>query len=224
MCNLCIFISILLLFSSASFNPGPCWKVHWHLFVFVLPFFSSSDLIIWPTMAASELMPSTFSMQRWPSTEEIASSLTTVGSYMYRNPISQDSRLERLLCFISPTTQFVFSMKCRLDSLPVILWFFIRLLPCSMPEQMIQLHDSSWPFFLPQLFFIPSCLRYHSWLFFCLLMLLSSWPEKKTYLYPCLGVASISLACLLVWLIHHLAIMLIEFISVHLFINGLKKP
>ncbi len=40
------------------------------------------------------------------------SSLTTVGSYMYRNPHQLGlMTLERLYAFISPTTQFAFSMN-----------------------------------------------------------------------------------------------------------------
>lgn len=61
------------------------------------------------------------------------SSLTTVGSYMYRNPHQLGlMTLERLYAFISPTTQFAFSMN--------VVWtllshFWIISLPSSMPEK-----------------------------------------------------------------------------------------
>ena len=127
------------------------------------------------------------------------SSLTTVGSYMYRNPHQLGlMTLERLYAFISPTTQFAFSMNVGWTLLSHFLIYKITALLNA--REMIQKYTILLTFlFLPQLFFILFVYGTIPGLFFCLLSLYAfiKLDQKGNLLYALLGAASISLACLL---------------------------
>ena len=127
------------------------------------------------------------------------SSLTTVGSYMYRNPHQLGlMTLERLYAWISPTTQFAFVMN--------IIWILLsnfliyRITALLNPSSLVQKYTVLLSFlFLPQLFFVLFVYGTIPGLFFCLLSLYAfiQLEKKGNLTYAFLGAASISLACLL---------------------------
>ena len=127
------------------------------------------------------------------------SSLTTVGSYMYRNPHQLGlMTLERLYAYISPTTRFAFGMNVIWSLLSNFLIYKITAL--LNRKEIIQKYTILLTFlFLPQLFFVLFIYGTIPGLFFCLLSLYAfiKLEQNGNLLYLLLGAASISLACLL---------------------------
>ncbi|WP_128836277.1 glycosyltransferase family 39 protein, partial [Streptococcus sp. DD11] len=127
------------------------------------------------------------------------SSLTTVGSYLYRNPHQLGlMTLERLYAYISPTTQFAFVMNILWTLLSNFLIYKITALLTA--KEIIQKYTILLTFlFLPQLFFVLFVYGTIPGLFFCLLSLYAfiQLEQKGRLLYALLGAASIGMACLL---------------------------
>lgn len=127
------------------------------------------------------------------------SSLTTVGSYMYRNPHQLGlMTLERLYTAISPSTQFAFVMNIIWSLLSNFLIY--RITALLKRNEIIQKYTILLTFlFLPQLFFVLFIYGTIPGLFFCLLSLYAfiKLEQNGNLLYLLLGSASISVACLL---------------------------
>ena len=118
---------------------------------------------------------------------------------MYRNPHQLGlMTLERLYAFISPTTQFAFSMNVGWTLLSHFLIYKITALLNA--REMIQKYTILLTFlFLPQLFFILFAYGTVLGLFFCLLSFYAFllFQDKGSWWAFLLGTLSIGLACLL---------------------------